>query len=37
MNEVGLDENERNLRNKVGRGEFSASYMLVCMKVMERR
>ncbi|HEX4078746.1 MAG TPA: DUF6471 domain-containing protein [Rhizomicrobium sp.] len=34
LNEVGVDENERNLRNKVGRGEFSAAFMLVCMKVM---
>lgn len=34
LNEVGVEENERNLRNKVARGEFSAAYMLLCLKVM---
>jgi hypothetical protein len=34
LNEAGAEENERNLRNKVSRGEFSASFLLVCMKVM---
>jgi hypothetical protein len=32
--DAGLEENERNLRNKVSRGEFSASFMLLCLKVM---
>lgn len=35
LTEAGLkDENERNLRNKVSRGEFSASFLLLCLKVM---
>ena len=35
LTEAGLQgENERNLRNKVSRGEFSASFMLLCLKVM---
>jgi hypothetical protein len=34
LNDAGVEENERNLRNKVGRDEFSATFMLVCMKVM---
>ena len=31
---VGIHDNERNLRNKVSRGEFSAAFLLTCLKVM---
>lgn len=34
LDEAGLHDNERNLRNKVARGEFSAAFMLLCMRVM---
>lgn len=34
LKKAGLEENERNLRNKVSRGEFSASFLLLCLKVM---
>lgn len=29
-----LDENERNMRNKVARGTFSAAFFLMCMTAM---
>lgn len=29
--EIGVDENERNLRNKVSRGKFTAGFMLQCL------
>jgi hypothetical protein len=35
LDALGLHENERNLRNKVARGEFSAAFMLLCLKAME--
>jgi len=28
---IGVDENERNLRNKVSRGKFTAGFMLQCL------
>jgi len=31
---VGLEENERNIANKVARGELSAATFLLCLKVM---
>lgn len=34
LDEAGVHDNERNLRNKVSRGEFSATFMLMCLKVM---
>jgi hypothetical protein len=34
LDEAGVHENERNLRNKVARGEFSAAFLLMCLKVM---
>lgn len=34
LDKAGVHENERNLRNKVARGEFSAAFMLMCLKVM---
>jgi hypothetical protein len=35
LNELHVEENERNLRNKISRGEFSASFFLLCLKAME--
>lgn len=35
LNEMGVEENERNLRNKIGRGEFSAAFFLLCLKAMD--
>lgn len=29
--EIGVDENERNLRNKVSRGKFTAGFLLQCL------
>lgn len=28
---LGLDDNERNLRNKVARGKFTAGFLLQCL------
>ena len=28
LNEMGIDEKEANVRNKIGRGKFSAAFML---------
>lgn len=30
-----LDENERNIRNKVARGTFSAAFMIMCFVAMD--
>jgi hypothetical protein len=32
---IGVDENERNLRNKVSRGKFTAGFMLQCLAALE--
>ncbi len=32
--EVGVKEDERNLRNKVSRGKFTAAFMLACLSAM---
>jgi hypothetical protein len=32
--EIGIDDNERNLRNKVSRGKFTAGFFLQCMKAL---
>jgi hypothetical protein len=29
---LGVDDNERNLRNKVSRGKFTAGFMLQCLE-----
>ena len=29
---IGVDENERNLRNKVSRGKFTAGFFLQCLR-----
>ncbi len=31
MAEVGIQENERNLNNKISRGGFSAAFLLLCL------
>ncbi len=31
LNEMGFDEKEANVRNKIGRGKFSAAFMLQCL------
>jgi len=31
---IGVDENERNLRNKVSRGKFTAGFMLQCLSAV---
>ena len=28
---IGVDDNERNLRNKVSKGKFTAGFMLQCL------
>ncbi len=33
--EIGVKEDERNLRNKVSRGKFTAAFMLACLEAME--
>lgn len=35
--EIGVQEDERNLRNKVSRGKFTAAFLLQCMSAMEAR
>jgi hypothetical protein len=35
LNELRVEENERNLRNKVAKGEFSAAFFLLCLKAMD--
>lgn len=29
--EIGIEDNERNLRNKVSRGKFTAGFLLQCL------
>lgn len=31
---IGVDEDERNLRNKVSRGKFTAAFMLQCLSAL---
>ncbi|HEY3695300.1 DUF6471 domain-containing protein [Phenylobacterium sp.] len=31
---IGVEENERNLRNKIARGRFSAVFFLQCLKAI---
>jgi hypothetical protein len=31
---IGVDETERNLRNKVSRGKFTAGFMLQCLAAL---
>ena len=32
--EKGIDDNERNLRNKVSRGKFTAGFLLQCLSAL---
>jgi hypothetical protein len=32
---IGVQDNERNLSNKIGRGTFSAGFFLQCLAAME--
>lgn len=32
--EIGIDDNERNLRNKVSRGKFTAGFLLQCLSAL---
>jgi len=32
---LGHEEDERNLRNKISRGKFSAAFLFQCMEAME--
>lgn len=34
---IGVQENERNLNNKISRGGFSAAFLLQCMAAIEVR
>lgn len=34
---IGVDENERNLRNKVSRGKFTAGFLLQCLAAIDVR
>lgn len=34
---IGVDDNERNLRNKVSRGKFTAGFLLQCLAALEVR
>lgn len=37
LSEIGVPEDERNVRNKVSRGKFTAAFMLQCFKAMEAK
>ncbi len=32
---IGVQEDERNLRNKVSRGKFTAAFMLQCLEALD--
>jgi hypothetical protein len=32
--DIGVDENERNLRNKVSRGKFTAGFLIQCLEAI---
>lgn len=34
LDSIGVQEDERNLRNKVSRGKFTAAFMLQCLTAM---
>jgi hypothetical protein len=37
LESIGIAEDERNLRNKVSRGKFTAAFMLQCLSAMNAR
>lgn len=34
LSELGIDEKEANVRNKLSRGKFTAAYMLACLSAI---
>ena len=34
LNELGVDEKEANIRNKLARGKFSAAFMVACLRAI---
>lgn len=36
LESIGVKEDERNLRNKVSRGKFTAAFLLQCLKALGR-
>lgn len=34
LGEIGVQENERNLNNKISRGGFSAAFLLQCLRAI---
>ena len=34
LNEIGVKEDEHNLRNKVARGKFTAAFLLQCLEAI---
>lgn len=37
LDAVGVKEDERNLRNKVSRGKFTAAFLLACLEALGSR
>ncbi len=37
LKEIGIKEDEHNLRNKVARGKFTAAFLLQCLEAMGAR
>lgn len=35
LGEIGVDEKEANIRNKLSRGKFSAAFMLQCLSAID--
>lgn len=35
LNEIGVQEDERNFRNKLARGKFTAAFMLQCLAALD--
>lgn len=34
LNEMGIEEKEANVRNKIGRGKFSAAFLMQCLEAI---
>ena len=37
LDAIGVKEDERNLRNKVSRGKFTAAFMLACLQALDAK
>lgn len=37
LGELGIEEREANIRNKLSRGKFTAAFMLACLQAIEAR